>query len=135
MPHYRLYSARMSSRFRPSVCGIISGMKKPHAIDVVAENLRRLRERYPELSTQKVLASRSGVGEGTIGRITRKEAACGIDSLEAIAGAFGLEAWQMLIPGLDPDSPPSLGTSQTEQAILKTVQVLQAQLDALKKPR
>lgn len=50
------------------------------------------------------------VGRGAVQRIKERDAATRLSSLQSIAGAFGIEVWQLLTPGLDPDSLPHLTT-------------------------
>jgi hypothetical protein len=54
------------------------------------------------------LGARAKVGKSSIDRIKKKEAKARIDSVELIAKAYGLEAWQFLVPDLDVDNPPKL---------------------------
>lgn len=51
-------------------------------------------------------SDRVGVGEATIERMLKGTASVQIDSIEAVANGFGLQAWQILVPGLDPTNPP-----------------------------
>lgn len=52
--------------------------------------VRALMALRADLDTQMKLAARSGVGQSTIARILASDTAATLDSLEAIAGAFGL---------------------------------------------
>lgn len=54
------------------------------------------------------LATAAGVSPSTVGRIMNLEQAPGIDTLDALARVYGLRAWQLLIPNLDPANPPVL---------------------------
>lgn len=47
-----------------------------------------------------------GVGEATIERMIKGKADVRLDSIEAVARGFGLQAWQLLVPDLDPRNPP-----------------------------
>jgi hypothetical protein len=67
---------------------------------IVAANLMRLMAESEDLTTIKGLSERCGVSTGTIDRTRRAESAIGVDNLESVAAAFGLQAWQMLIPGI-----------------------------------
>ena len=64
-----------------------------------------------DVGTVKRLALKAGVGEGTIQRVRTATAACGVDTLQAIADVFRLEPWQMLIEGLEPNNPPVLSVA------------------------
>lgn len=49
---------------------------------------------------------RTGIGRGTVQRIKEGETSIGTDKLKQISEAFGLEVWQLLVPGLRlPDDP------------------------------
>lgn len=44
---------------------------------------------------------KKAVGRGTIQRIKEGETSVGIDALMKLASAFGLEVWQLLVPGIE----------------------------------
>ncbi len=50
--------------------------------------------------TVDAVQGKTGVGRGTIQRIKEGETSIGTDKLCQIAEAFNLEAWQLLVPGL-----------------------------------
>ena len=52
------------------------------------------------------LAKESGIGPGTASRIKEQATSVGLDVLQAVAGCFGLQAWHLLTPHLDPTNPP-----------------------------
>lgn len=52
----------------------------------------------PEVSTIKKLSEASGVPNGTVGRACKGEVNLGIDYLEPLAAALGLEPWELLAP-------------------------------------
>lgn len=66
--------------------------------DVLAENLRVLMTRHPALNTVRKLSEHSGVPNGTVGRVCRGDVNLGVDYLEPLADAFGVEPWQLLRP-------------------------------------
>ena len=68
--------------------------------DILAENFNKLRKVTPKLFPLKAITAASGVPNGTLGRIQSAGAATSVDYLEPIARAFGLQAWQLLVPGL-----------------------------------
>lgn len=69
--------------------------------DVLAQNLVTLMaaSRFRTLP-DIVKASGGQISNGTLDRIRRKDAATGVDSLKPLADVFGMEAWQLLVPGL-----------------------------------
>lgn len=66
----------------------------------LAENLARLMAESESLRTIKQLHAASGVSTGSIDRIRRGTHATNVDTLAQLSAAFGLEPWQMLIPGV-----------------------------------
>lgn len=58
--------------------------------------------------TQTELASKAGVAQATIGRILNCDAAATIETVAQLAGAYGLEAWQIMVAGMHPTNPPVL---------------------------
>lgn len=75
---------------------------------LLADNLTRLMADSRDLKTIKQLSAASGVSTGTIDRLRKAEVAAGIDNLRLLADAFGLQAWQMLVPNLDTTNHPLL---------------------------
>lgn len=57
------------------------------------------------------VVKRTKIGRGTVQRIKAGDTATRLSSLEAIAKAFGIEVWQLLVKGLDPKSLPQLATA------------------------
>lgn len=85
---------------------------------IVAQNIRALMVDKHGPSTQAQLKKKSGVAQATIGRLLREEASPTADTLAAIAGAYELEAWQLLVAGMDPSNPPVLmPVSKAERAL------------------
>lgn len=57
------------------------------------------------------------VTKSTIGRMRNAESSAGIGNIEQIARAFGLEAWQLLIPDVSTANKPRLaGTAPVSNA-------------------
>lgn len=54
------------------------------------------------------VARRTKCSRGTIQRLRDGQTSVGVDIVAQIAGAFGLAAWQLLIPDLDPVAVPTL---------------------------
>ncbi len=76
------------------------GMEKKTARQALASNLSRLMDSTPDLDTGPKLAKRAGISQRSISNMTRADQpgtnAPNIDKIEAVAGAFRLEAWQLL---------------------------------------
>lgn len=76
-------------------------MKKTAARQVLARNLGGLMRQSEKLRTQTQVGDKSGVGQTTVSLMLRPEsdtiAAPKLDTIENVAAAFGLEAWQLLL--------------------------------------
>ena len=77
-------------------------------VAILADNLQRSIGPGRRFATILELESKSKVGKSTIDRIRKGETSAGIENLEAIAHAYGLEPWQLLVAGFDPNNPPKL---------------------------
>lgn len=77
-------------------------------LNIVADNLERLRARHVSLNTQSAIGREAKVDQKTVGRILNKAHEPQINIIAKLAKAFGLETWQLLVPNLDPQNPPSL---------------------------
>ena len=53
-------------------------------------------------------ARKCKIGNGTVQRIQGQTTSVGLEVLDKIAEAHELAAWQLLVPGFDPDNPPTL---------------------------
>lgn len=92
---------------------------------ILAKNLRALMEAARcGLNTQAKVAAATnrrqggaarGVDQTTVSRILRAEHRVQIDTLEAIAAAYELEPYQLLVPGLDPKNPQILRALSPEE--------------------
>lgn len=79
-----------------------------------------------DLWKQIRLGKKAGVGQATIGRILSDEGEdSGIETVAKLAKAFGLEAWQILVAGMDPSNPPVLQpVSKEEQELYRRLKDL-----------
>lgn len=68
--------------------------------DILAENFNKLRDACPKLYSLKDITKAGGGSNGTLGRISAKQSGASIDTIEALARVYGLEAWQLLVPSL-----------------------------------
>lgn len=96
-----------------------SKTKKPsRTLAVFSDNLSRLMRQKPETDTTSKVAllTRGKLSYKTIERIVKQEHEPTIETVEAIAKVFGLEPWQMLIPGLQPGDMPALQRSVLVEA-------------------
>lgn len=88
------------------VCLQWEGMDS-NATRALAQNVRRLMEAEDPRLSQSALAKRAGVSQRAIGYLVNYQDAHdrhpGTDTAEAVARAFGLPLWQLLIPGIPVD--------------------------------
>jgi transcriptional regulator with XRE-family HTH domain len=66
--------------------------------ETIARNLRELLD-LREWSEHQ-LAARSKVAQKTINNVLHQRSACSVETAEAVARAFNLAGWHLLIPGL-----------------------------------
>ena len=76
-------------------------IKRPATKDTLANNLRALMDERQW--NQVELSKRSGVSQRQISNILRRETGCSIEHAEALAQAFGLEGWHLIMPTLRRD--------------------------------
>lgn len=62
----------------------------------------------------------------TVGRILNQTSSVTLDKLEGIAQFFGLELWQITMPGLDPDNLPVQPLSFAEREAVRKLVALQS---------
>lgn len=85
---------------------------------VLADNLRVLLASGTGPTSQLGLKGKSGVAQGTIGRILTEQTAARIDTVERLAKAYSLTGWQLMVPGLDARNPPTLRAMSPEEQAL-----------------
>ncbi len=79
------------------------------------------------------LAKEVKLGLGTCGRIKAQQTSVGLDTLEKIAAHFQVAAWQLLVPGFDPDNPPVLQpVTKIERQLYE--RIMQAAKDIAQEP-
>lgn len=106
----------------------------PPAVKIVAANVARLLAASYGPRTQKDLRARAGIAQSTVSRILRGNQGAGIDVVEQIAHAYGLEAWQLMVPGFDPANPPILRSmSEQETQLYERLRALSAEFARLPK--
>lgn len=72
--------------------------RRPHTADTIVTNLRHLMRETG--MKPAALATKSGVSKRMIDYILTKERTPTIEVAEALANAFGLTGWQLLLPDL-----------------------------------
>lgn len=91
--------------------------KPSSALQVLSQNLDRLMQGSKEYNAQAAVARKAKVDQKTISRIIHKTNEPSLDKLERIAAVFGLQPWQMLVPGLQPEVPPQLAEQRDVEAV------------------
>lgn len=75
---------------------------------ILAQNLKALLQHGKGPRTQMELARKAQVGQATIGRILRADTAATVETIAALSAVYDLEAWQLLVAGMEPSNPPAL---------------------------
>lgn len=120
--------------FRPAEFGIAAMTAR----DTLAENLRTLMAAHHTHKTTTAIERAtdgigSKVGKSTIDRAMKGETNLTIDHLEAIASIYGLDAWQLMTPGLRPKSPPVLKSiGEAEDKLYRRIDELLEELAELR---
>ena len=97
-------------------------------MNILSNNLKALMAAHVTLTTQAAVGKACGINQRTVGRILNKEHSPGLQQLEAIALAFDLLTWQLLVPNLDPKSPPVCEFTKVERDLYKKLRTLVQQL-------
>lgn len=89
------------------------GISSMSTRDILAANLKALMSRHATINSGPALERATElrgckVGKSTIDRATRSETPLNLDYIEVIAACYGLDAWQLLAPNLQPEHPPVL---------------------------
>jgi len=83
---------------------------------VLAQNLKALMRAKAGPKSQMGLGKKSSVAQATIGRILSQGGEnARIETVAKLAKAYGLEAWQLMVPGMDPVNPPVLQAASKEE--------------------
>lgn len=119
------------------------GISTMSARENLRDNLRALMAHHPTLRTILALEKATDdlgpdrkVGKSTIGRAVSDEGELlKLHNLEALAEVYGLDAWQLLSPNLNPKSPPLLrSVGRVEDELYKKIDGLVRELAELKRP-
>jgi len=99
---------------------------------VLRQNLKALMDKNAE--SQTALGRRAKVGQATVGRIlSSKGEDSGVETVAKLAKAYGLEAWQLLVAGMDPSNPPVLQpVSKEERALYDRLRALMNDMGKMK---
>lgn len=95
---------------------------------VLSANLKRLMAASEDLRTQAALGKKAKIDQRTVGRILNGEHSPQLKQIEAIAEAFDLLPWQILVPGIDPKNPPVCELTRVEKELYDKLRRLVTQL-------
>jgi hypothetical protein len=114
------------------------GITDMDALSIISANLARLKASSKQYNTFQAIEKRTEelgykVGKSTIQRMVKKPTPLGLQAVDALAHVFGLDAWQLLVPSLDPAHPPVLrSVSPREEEIYKRAGCVLKELEALR---
>lgn len=115
------------------------GIAAMSARETLAENLKALMAAH-RINTLPALeratdANGHKVGKSTVGRALNCETPLNLDYIEAIAEVYGLDPWQLLVPGLLPKNPPVLrSVGEAEDKLYRKIGELAEQIAAIRGP-
>lgn len=122
-----MFAAKVGARRKEQSEGTLNladyGIATMPARNVLAENLKALMAASTDCKSMPALERATAlrgnkVGKSTIDRAIKGEANLTIDNLEVIAKVFGVDPWQLLVPGMQPKNPPVLRTiGAAEEAV------------------
>jgi len=87
---------------------------RPRTRETLARNLTVLMDRFGW--TQRDLAALSGVSQRQISNILSQSTTCSIETADALAGAFKLNGWHLLMPNLPQDLAQAAGLRRLVEA-------------------
>jgi len=101
--------------------GYVTAMAQVDTKTVLWENLKALMLHHWQRESLSELHRRSGLGLASIDRIKKRQTSVGVDTLESLAEVFGLQAWHLLTPRLDPGNPPVIWLTETEHKLYEGI--------------
>ena len=91
------------------------------ALAIISANLAALKASSTLYHTYQAIERRTEelgykVGKSTIQRMVKEPTPLGLQAVDALARVYGLDAWQLLVPGMDPANPPVVRVISTHEA-------------------
>jgi len=77
------------------------------------------------------LSRTAKIGLASCTRMKEQKTSVGLDILDAVAGAFGLQAWHLLTPELDPSNPPVIWLTESERKLYATISTAVSKLEKI----
>lgn len=98
----------------------------PHPLIVLRDNVEALiRHRYGSKKNGQVvwhkLVSEEGIANGNAQRIKDADTSIGVKLVHQVAERFNLQAWQLLVPNLDPSNPPVFAMTAAERQLYSKI--------------
>jgi transcriptional regulator with XRE-family HTH domain len=81
--------------------------------------------------TQVELAAKSGVSQTMISSVLGQKSGCAVETADALAHAFGLTGWHLLMPGLSEDLLKSKAIQRLLETYINATPEGQALIDAM----
>lgn len=102
-------SGRFGQPHSVEVLGYRIRMTAINSKEVLWANVSRLMcKKYGKENLTR-LATEAKIGPGSATRIKDRQTSVGLDVLDSVASALGVEPWQLMVPELDPEALPALG--------------------------
>lgn len=90
-------------------------MLKQNTKQILWSNIHALMQYHWGKENLSRLSREAKIGPASCSRLKEQETSVGLEIVEAVAGVFGLHAWQILIPDLEPTNPPVFVMSDAER--------------------
>lgn len=92
---------------------------------VLRGNLSALMKANKELNSNPKVARKTGLSTSSVSRLLNGQVDATLETVEKLAQAFQLSAWQLLVPDIEPDNLPALQPrTKQEQRLLEGVREL-----------
>lgn len=110
--------------------------RKPAGLmrEVLAANVHALMQHQFIASSNKpmALAKKAQLSLSSVQRVLDQDTGASIDTVEAIAKAFGVSVYQLMVPNIDPTNPPVIaGVIEAEKALYQRLALdMQRRLEA-----
>lgn len=96
----------------PTIRGMRAGRDAKQVL--WANTLAAMKHKYGA-ENLNALSRDAKIGPGSASRIKQQKTAIGLDVVQKVAASFELEAWQLLMPDLDPTNPPVFALSDEQK--------------------
>lgn len=100
--------------------------------ETISANLKSLKEDRL-IASDNALAKLAGVDQKSVWRIIKCEQSPTAEMLEKLARPFGLHAWQLMIPDLDPKNPPVFVMTDAERKLYSKLAIMASEFVAAEK--